>query len=112
MRRAHRLESKTLIEKLATRSSSRHAVERFQAGLKDRVGLRLGLRLRDARLQSSEDVEPHHLVGRRIVQPVAAGQHAGLQPQRQPEVGLLPAGFADEAGGRDADDGHAACRAR
>ena len=33
------------------------------------------------------------------------GSTRGLQPQREPEVGLLPAGFADEAARRDADDG-------
>ena len=100
------LNSKTLIQKLAPPFPRRGgAVERLQAGLKDGVGLRLGLSRRHARLQSSEHVEPHHFVGRRIVQPIAAGQHAGLHAQREPEVRLLPAGFADEARRRDADDG-------
>ena len=35
------------------------------------------------------------------MQPIAAGQHAGLHAQREPEVRLLPAGFADEAGWRE-----------
>src|SRR5439155_8175862 len=55
--------------------------------------------------QSSEHVKPHNLFWRRLVQPIGAGEHAGLHAQREPEVGLLPAGFADESWRRDADDG-------
>jgi hypothetical protein len=39
------------------------------------------------------------------VQPIPAGQHAALHAQRDPQVRLLPAGFADKAGRGDADDG-------
>jgi hypothetical protein len=44
-----------------------------------------------AGLQSSEHVQPHRLVGRRIVQSIDARLHARLQTQRHPQVGLLPA---------------------
>ena len=80
------------------------AVERLQAGLKDRVGLALRLRERHAGLQPSEYVEPHHLVGGRVVQPIGAGQHDRRGVERQPQIGLLAGGFADEAARRDADD--------
>jgi hypothetical protein len=64
----------TLIQNLAAAISRRcGAIERFQAGLKNRVGLRLGLNLGDAPFQPSEHIEPHRLYWRRIVQPIAAG---------------------------------------
>src|SRR5947209_20260620 len=50
-------------------------------------------------------MEPHHFFGRPIVQPIAAGQHARLHSQREPEVRPLAAGFTDKAGRRDTDDG-------
>jgi hypothetical protein len=81
-------------------------VERLQTGHKGRVGLSLGLRNRDAGFQAAKDMQPHHLVGRRLLQPVGAGQHATLQSQRQPHIGLLAAGLADEACWCDANDGN------
>jgi hypothetical protein len=50
-------------------------------------------------------MKPHDIGGRRIVQPILAGQHSGLHSQREPEVRLLSAGFADKAARGDTDDG-------
>src|SRR5678815_756124 len=50
-------------------------------------------------------MEPHRFAGRRVVQPVPAGEHTGLHGQREPKIRLLPAGFADKAWRRDTDEG-------
>ncbi len=101
-----RVNFETLIEQLvpALPCDSR-AVEGFQAGLEDCVRLRFRLRRSDARFQPAEYMEPHGFAGRRVVQPVASGEYVGLHTQREPEIRLLAAGFTDEAGRCDTDDG-------
>jgi hypothetical protein len=82
----------------------RGAIERFQTGLKDGVGASLDLGRRHARLQSSEYVKPHRFLRRRVVQSIAAGEDHGLHAHWKPDIGLLPAGFTDEAARCDAND--------
>ena len=72
------------------------AMECGEIGLQDRVGLRFCVRERDARLQATEDVQPHRLVGGRVAKPVAVREDNRLQRERQPEVRLLRRGFTDE----------------
>ena len=107
-RRATRAGSnlETLIQEFAAALSGRgRAVERLQAGMKDRVRLGLRLRARDTRFESRKDVEPHRLLGRDVVQPIAAGQDARLRPQREPDIRLLADSLADESRCCDTDDG-------
>ena len=58
----------------------------------------------DSGLQASEDMEPHDLVGWLAHAANRRREHARLQPQRQPDVRLLSAGFPDESCWRHADD--------
>src|ERR1051326_3555689 len=101
-----RVDLETLIQKLMPALPGHgRAVERFQTRHEYRVRLGFRLRRSDAGFQPPENMEPHRLTGRRVVQPNLAGYYAGLHPQRKPKVRLLPAGFADEARRSNADDG-------
>ena len=84
------------------------AVERFEARPKNRVGLALRLHRRHAPFQPAEHLQPHHLVGRPVVEPVHARQHERRRVQRQPDVRLLSRRLADETARRHADDRRAA----
>lgn len=59
----------------------KRTVERFQPSLEDRVGLGLRPRRSDFGSQPAEYMQPHHLFGGRVVQPIPAGQHGGLHAQ-------------------------------
>ncbi len=72
--------------------------------MKYRVGLCLGLGVRHSWSEPPEDVQPHHFFWRLFGEPIATRKHARLQPQREPDVGQLSAGFADEARRRDSND--------
>ena len=66
----------------------------------------LGLLQGDAGLEAAHHLQPHdaHDGALVVVEPFAAGLDVGLHHHRDPQVGGIAHGFAEEAGRSDADD--------
>lgn len=80
-------------------------VERLESCLESRIHLRFRLRQRYSKFQSSEHVQPHHLLRAFVVQSIHPREHHRLHPERDPQIWLLAAGLTEESAGRYPDDG-------